>query len=209
MYKIHINDSVLYLIKTPHLDLYQKGGSALIFKYNKKTKYLLNFIDKAEKSSERLEIWIHHTSLIDLKKDFFSLFKVIKAGGGLVLNNLGQVLMIFRRGMWDLPKGKKEGDETKKQTAKREVIEETGLDSVHIIQALPNTYHTYKIKKKRVLKLSFWYVMETDSMSLIPQTEEDIEEAIWADIEDIKALKYQPIYNNIDDLLKTYIHSFE
>jgi len=149
------------LIKTGHLNIYSKSENALVFKYNKKTKYLLNFIDKAEKSNERLEIWIHHHDLCQLKEDFFSLYRVIKAGGGLVLNSEGKVLMMFRRGMWDLPKGKKEKGESKKETAVREVMEETGLESVQILSSLPDTFHTYKIDKVRVMKLSFWYLMET------------------------------------------------
>jgi 8-oxo-dGTP pyrophosphatase MutT (NUDIX family) len=36
-----------------------------------------------------------------LKKKFL----VKKAGGGLVYNNNGEVLFIFRNGKWDLPKG--------------------------------------------------------------------------------------------------------
>ena len=31
---------------------------------------------------------------------------IIIAGGGIVTNELGELLMIFRRGKWDLPKGK-------------------------------------------------------------------------------------------------------
>ena len=194
MYKIHINDSKIYLIKSAHLDLYTKSKSALIFKYNMKTKYLLNFIDKAEKSKESHEIWIHSKSLLTLKNDFFSLFRVIKAGGGLVLNKEGQVLMIFRRGMWDLPKGKKEKGEKRKETAIREVQEETGLGEIEIIHALKDTYHTYKIKGQRVLKLSYWYLMETEEIDVVPQIEEDIQKVKWANINDISTNKYKPIY---------------
>jgi hypothetical protein len=32
--------------------------------------------------------------------------KTIIAAGGLVFNELNELLMIFRRGKWDLPKGK-------------------------------------------------------------------------------------------------------
>ena len=37
--------------------------------------------------------------------DFCSLFTEILAGGGLVSNDRNEFLMIFRRGLWDLPKG--------------------------------------------------------------------------------------------------------
>ena len=208
MYKIHINDSKIYLIKSDHLELLNPPKSALIFKYNQKTKYLLNFIDKAEKTKEPKEIWIHAKNLIKLKTDFFSLFRVIKAGGGLVLNESGQVLMIFRRGMWDLPKGKKEKGEKRKETAIREVQEETGLQNVSIIHALSDTYHTYKIKGQRVLKLSFWYLMETEELAIKPQVEEDIEIVEWATIKDLMSKKYTPIYTNIKDLIDEYLSSF-
>jgi len=48
-------------------------------------------------------------------------FKTVPAGGGLVLNDKEQILFIFRRGSWDLPKGKIDSGETKKEAAIREV----------------------------------------------------------------------------------------
>jgi 8-oxo-dGTP pyrophosphatase MutT (NUDIX family) len=44
-----------------------------------------------------------------------------------VLNEKGELLMIYRRGKWDLPKGKLDEGETIPQCALREVMEETGL----------------------------------------------------------------------------------
>ena len=117
------------------MDHYVQKEKSIVFRYNKKSKYLLNFIDKAEKSKEALNIYIHHESLKLLKSDFFSLFKVIKAGGGLVMNAKGEVLLIFRRGSWDLPKGKKEKGEKRKQTALREVQEETGIQNLSLHSA--------------------------------------------------------------------------
>ena len=37
---------------------------------------------------------------------FFSQYRIIKAAGGLVLNERDEVLLIYRRNKWDLPKGK-------------------------------------------------------------------------------------------------------
>src|SRR3982751_3416807 len=62
-----------------------------------------------------------------LKKEFWKKFKIVKAGGGLVVNEENKILMIFRRGKWDLPKGKLDKGETLEQCAVREVEEETGL----------------------------------------------------------------------------------
>jgi 8-oxo-dGTP pyrophosphatase MutT (NUDIX family) len=47
--------------------------------------------------------------------------KKIIAAGGLVLNEDKEILMIFRRGFWDLPKGKLDPDETIEHCALREV----------------------------------------------------------------------------------------
>ena len=50
----------------------------------------------------------------------------IETAGGIVLKN-DKILFIFKRGMWDLPKGKVEGGNSSKKTAKIEISEETGL----------------------------------------------------------------------------------
>ena len=51
-------------------------------------------------------------------------FKLIKAGGGIVFNENGELLVIDRLGYWDLPKGKKDKGEKMKACAIREVQEE-------------------------------------------------------------------------------------
>src|SRR5688572_21973426 len=48
----------------------------------------------------------YHPSLEELTKAFFKKFTLIKAAGGLVRNESGELLLIFRRGKWDMPKGK-------------------------------------------------------------------------------------------------------
>src|SRR5438270_8715124 len=55
-----------------------------------------------------------------LKKAFFKHFTLIKAAGGVIENDKKQLLLIFRRGKWDLPKGKLDKDETLEQCAIRE-----------------------------------------------------------------------------------------
>ncbi|MDQ2718540.1 MAG: NUDIX domain-containing protein [Bacteroidota bacterium] len=116
-----------------------------------------------------------------LKSAFFKHFKLIKAAGGLVKNKEEEILLIFRRGKWDLPKGKLDDDETIEDCARREVQEETGLHKLEIGKLIEITYHTYRQFGKNVLKESHWYAMKsTANESLIPQTEEDITEIIWA-----------------------------
>jgi 8-oxo-dGTP pyrophosphatase MutT (NUDIX family) len=122
-----------------------------------------------------------------LKADFFRHFHLIKAGGGVVKNENEEILMMFRRGKWDLPKGKLDEGETIEACARREVEEETGLKNLEIIKPLGITYHTYNQFGKHNLKESHWYEMRaTGNEKLIPQTEEDITELIWVKKEDLQ-----------------------
>ncbi|MBS1759849.1 MAG: NUDIX hydrolase [Bacteroidetes bacterium] len=121
-----------------------------------------------------------HQSLEELKKTFFKKFELIQAAGGLVQNDKDEILLIFRRGKWDLPKGKLDEDETLEQCAIREVEEETGLKNIELLSPLIVTYHTYHQGTSFVLKESYWYKMKVNGQQqLIPQTIEDIEKVIW------------------------------
>lgn len=123
---------------------------------------------------------------------FVSLFKLVRAGGGLVRNEKGEYLFIHRFGMWDLPKGKVDpGDRpgpgyqlgdplTAKIAAVREVREETGLASVRAHDQLPSTWHIYQNKEKWILKHTQWFEMEADSsQALLPATDEGIFLVRW------------------------------
>jgi 8-oxo-dGTP pyrophosphatase MutT (NUDIX family) len=106
----------------------------------------------------------------------------IIAGGGLVLNDAGELLMIFRRGKWDLPKGKLDAGETILECAIREVQEETGLQQIEHGELIGITYHEYfdPYLKEEVIKESHWYAMRVrGTQTLTPQTEEDITEIKW------------------------------
>jgi 8-oxo-dGTP pyrophosphatase MutT (NUDIX family) len=112
-----------------------------------------------------------------LFKEFCSQMEVQEAGGGLVFNEDNEVLMIFRRGKWDLPKGKLDAGETIEACAVREVQEETGLKQVVLGDFLLNTYHIYTHLAKLVMKKTTWFKMTTTEHDLVAQAEEDILEA--------------------------------
>jgi len=113
----------------------------------------------------------------------FATFPVIQAAGGYVMNPRSQLLMIFRRGYWDLPKGKLEDGEMPEEAALREVEEECGIDKLHIASLPFDTYHIYRENGTTVIKQSTWYRMHTEHLhSPIPQEEEDIAEARWVDL---------------------------
>jgi 8-oxo-dGTP pyrophosphatase MutT (NUDIX family) len=121
-----------------------------------------------------------HTDLEELKKAFFKKFVLIQAAGGLVSNGNDELLLIFRRGKWDLPKGKLDDGEKLEDCAVREVEEETGLTNIELLSPLLVTYHTYHEGTKFVLKESHWYRMRVaGEQELVPQVEEDILEVKW------------------------------
>lgn len=126
----------------------------------------------------------------------------MEAGGGLVKNDSSEYLFIYRRGKWDLPKGKKDGNETPKETALREVREECGLSDLKIIQKLPETYHSYPEKGKNILKHTRWFLMETQQKEVILQYEEDIEDYRWLRKEEIFPFVKGKMYVSLIDMLK-------
>ncbi|AYD47167.1 MAG TPA: NUDIX domain-containing protein [Arachidicoccus soli] len=129
---------------------------------------------------------------------------VIIAAGGLVTNESGYLLMIFRRGFWDLPKGKLDEGESIEQCAIREVEEETGLSNIDLGKLIGITFHDYfdKWTNQNVTKETHWFEMHvSNNQQLIPQTEEDIEKIEW--VNSSIAKKYlQDSYTNIVDIMK-------
>jgi 8-oxo-dGTP pyrophosphatase MutT (NUDIX family) len=123
-----------------------------------------------------------------LKKAFFKHFKLVQAAGGLVKNKDGEILLIFRRGKWDLPKGKLDKNETILDCAIREVKEETGLTKIKAGKAIDITYHTYTEFGKHILKESHWYTMHVKGEEILtPQVEEGITEIRWVKKDDLKS----------------------
>ena len=204
-YKIYINESPLILTQTSDLDDETAFERSLIHAmYRGKPKMLLNYIELLEKNKHHDGIIIQADDVLQLWKDFKSLYFYIKAGGGLVINPFGKVLLIFRRGVWDLPKGKQDPGETLAETAVREVFEETGLSDLELLERLDNGYHCYLMSKQRTLKRTRWYLMQTQSPNqLVLQKEEGIQDAAWFDPKEIPSLQ-MPMYNNIRDVLVRY-----
>lgn len=115
--------------------------------------------------------------------------QLVIAAGGSVEDERGRLLVIHRRGHWDLPKGKLDEGETSALAAVREVQEECGLRSLRILGELPCTWHTYTEKGREKLKRTDWFRMQASSAEpLLAQHEEDIDEARWATREELPAI---------------------
>ncbi len=138
-------------------------------------------------------------TLVDPEKwsSFCAGYRIVEAAGGLVRNGRGELLFIFRNGMWDLPKGKMEKGERPMETALREVEEECGVSGLKIGRALSDTYHTYLEGKEPILKKTWWFEMSCEgSPALVPQQEEGITEVRWVDdnaLDEVVQRSYQSI----------------
>ncbi len=158
----------------------------------------------AEVESKSINFCVVYHDKEKLFKKFRSYFKELMAAGGLVTNSSGDVLVIKRHDLWDLPKGKAKKGETPEITAIREVEEECGIKDLSIIKHIANTFHTYHQKGKHILKTTWWYKMKyAGNETPTPQTEESITEAIWHDATDLDAIRentYLSLQEIFDDI---------
>ncbi len=135
-----------------------------------------------------------------VKKYLKAKFKIVKAAGGLVRKK-EKFLMIYRLKKWDLPKGKREKNETYKQTAVREVGEECNR-SVKLGRRICTTWHTYTMNKHAMLKRTKWYLMDlVDDAKMKPATDEDIEDIRW--------MTRKEVYHALEHSYKSISHVFE
>lgn len=217
--KIFINDIPVSIISTEELrsdkefDLTIDGATSKI-----KPKKLIDDVLIKDASAEKVDELLHVMTDNKLKgvdsitftssdkeatiKYIKKKFKVIEAAGGVV-DRGGKVLLIYRKGRWDIPKGKLDKGEKKRECAVREVEEETGV-KVSIERKINTTWHTYVNKRKYVLKKTHWYVMKClDDSNLGPQIEEDIEEVRWMTLTELRAALYNS-YRSIRVVIQEY-----
>ena len=134
---------------------------------------------------------MEHTNRKDAGKE--NIVEVTAAGGVLFRreqDDTPEVLLIFRRGVWDLPKGKKEGGETARECAVREVAEEVGSNLPHIHAKLTETYHDYREGDTHYGKQTHWFAMSIDddaAEELEPETDEGIEQLQWVRLDKAKS----------------------
>jgi ADP-ribose pyrophosphatase len=135
----------------------------------------------------------------------------IIAGGGLLyrISKKGhiKVVLIKRKGIWDLPKGKLDEGESIPQCAAREVMEEIGLQKLPmIVRSLERTFHTYVEKGNPVRKTTYWYLMYTDERIFVPQAEEQIEAVKWKKIDEaFSIVQFDNLRSVIDRFKAMYL----
>ena len=144
------------------------------------------FYEKLEKNRKN-HYFIYTEDPSSLFKRIKKELTVIKAAGGLVVNDKEEYLFIYRNGKWDLPKGKVEEHEKVKVAAVREVEEECGVQIEDRNDRICKTYHIYEMGGKIILKRTSWYHMTVlGNPELVPQVEEGITEAVWVAPAEIK-----------------------
>lgn len=199
--KIYFNDKPLFLTDsiTPDIEPYAHHDDAvLIDEFS--TPGVNSMIHEMRLEKVHAGIYVH-SNLDELEKTFRKKFTLVQAAGGLVLNDAGEILMMLRRGKWDLPKGKLDPGESLETCAVREVQEETGVQEVELKKPLIITYHTYDESGKHILKESHWYLMKAPGTQvLIPQTEEQITQLKWVPAQQVKEYSNNTFPSIIDVL---------
>lgn len=201
MIKIFSSNKIIYLINNQNT--FKPKEDAISVSIQSSEEMLLQF-NKLVKKKKLNEIYFFNENLQKLFKYFSGMFKIIEAAGGLVKNEKGEYLFIFRNGKWDLPKGKIEKGEGIKVAALREVEEECGISGLSIIKELPTTYHTYIMEEKAILKPTHWFEMNCNNPStlLVPQIEEGITDVQW-----IATKKLKKVFDNTFESVKEVLRS--
>jgi ADP-ribose pyrophosphatase YjhB (NUDIX family) len=141
--------------------------------------------------------------------------KKSSSGGGVIINKLGQVLVVSQHGnSWSLPKGTLEEGENARTAAVREIQEETGITELNFIKEL-GSYERYMIGKnggefKGHLKNLTFFLYTTDEMELAP-IDPDNPEARWVELSEVSQLLTHPkdkaFFNRVFPEVKKFIKS--
>jgi len=197
MYKVFFNQKPIFL--TTELVLQTDRTPVLFIKFSSPEN-----IVKALKSKKTDCLYLYHQKEDKLWMHFLRHFPIVEAAGGLVRHQDGRFLFIYRNDKWDLPKGRIEKNEPIRIAAVREVEEETGVDGLEIVKPLIETFHVFNRNGKYKLKKTFWFEMKTTStVTLTPQLNEGIEQAIWVFEKEIPH-KFENAYENIKQVYESF-----
>jgi 8-oxo-dGTP pyrophosphatase MutT (NUDIX family) len=153
------------------------------------------------RGSNNAQLKFHSMNVEQTVLEIAALFNWVEAAGGIIQDFSGRMLLIFRRGHWDLPKGKIDNGESPLQAAIREIEEETGVAGLEKQSALPFTYHLYNLNQQWFLKKTHWFLFRSSSDVVLKlQSEEDIEEAKWMPPNEIRA-NWNEIYPSLRPLI--------
>ncbi len=199
MYKVFIQNKPLFFInskKKCEIDgLFLSESLAISNK--RVVNHLLQHIPK------NMPLIITCENCEDAINSFFSDFDFVEAAGGIVKRK-DKYLFIKRNGVWDIPKGKIESNESPDLAAVREIEEECGINCEKVEKMICITYHTYQFKGKDTLKKTYWYSLNYEGKkNLVAQTEEGITKVKWKKLEQIQKIK-EDTFPSIVDVIDEY-----
>ncbi len=205
-----MNDNIVYLLsEADWILINEEFPENTIIVHYESTKQLSEYILQIPDKFHNQSFCIIGKDMEIVKRDFFSNFKLVIAGGGVVFNKNKEILFIFRNGFWDLPKGKIEIGENIKEGSVREVVEETGCKIKGVLFKACCTYHTYKIEKDNILKETHWFAMRGKTKSILtPQIDEGILKAEWVGASFLNAY-LDSSYENIKDVVSQALKILE
>ncbi|MBD3204402.1 NUDIX domain-containing protein [Candidatus Woesearchaeota archaeon] len=108
--------------------------------------------------------------------------KFEKSAGAIVFrkNNKIKFLLLYRhahkhyREAWDFPKGLIEKGESIKETAKREIKEETGIEAINFVEGYKKKInYSYHRDNKLIKKEVIFFLAETDQINVTVSKEHD------------------------------------
>ena len=199
MYEVFIENKSLIISESP---LKIKNHIELSIDINK-NKWEKALREEFLKNILKNNIYIHSKKPKKIFNLLFKEYKIIKAGGGIVEWN-NRFLLIKRNGLWDIPKGKCEKNESIEETSIREVEEECNINKLSIEYKICTTFHTYKLNKKKVLKKTHWYKMtHNGNGETKPQLNEGITECKWFEKNEINEIKKSTYLSIKQVLLKS------
>jgi len=198
MYKVFINNKRLILANSQEKIDYGTAAVVCLKKPETVNAVVRNHLLK----SNALNLIVLSPDDNKLIEVFESNYELRIAAGGWVWNEKEELLMIFREGHWDIPKGHLDEGETIEDCAMREVEEETGVSNLEIGSKIGISRHIYEYKGQMVLKITHWFRMNTIAgEKLIPQTEEGIEKVEWIAKSDVNT-HLQSSWKSISEFYK-------
>ena len=109
------------------------------------------------------------------------------------------LLLHYAEGHWDLPKGHVEKGESEEQTARREIMEETGITQLEFLPSFRRTIaYTFKRKGKSVPKEVVFFLARTDEGG-VKLSSEHLDYA-WLPIDEAEK---KATYRNAKSLLRS------
>lgn len=173
MYKIYINQNALVISQ------FDNSSQEVLHIHSNNSESAVSDISKNELITLKGQKNIICANEIEVFNNIKAQFSIVNAAGGLIQNSKNEYLFIYRRGKWDLPKGKLDEGENFETAAIREVKEECGINQIELGELFHISYHIYEENKEWILKQTNWYLMKSDDVELIPQLSEGITDLSW------------------------------